>query len=559
MRHEDQQRILQAVHDHVVRSVLPPHGQRPLEEVLAHGVYAAQQDAGRRADRQASMWQRPRRARQTFWDDLQLRLGRAQPVEQQSLLSMVIHRYAHAVCGNFDERVYNLARQALPPLLGALLNASSPKRLVTNWLDLAPLDGAVILQGQTEHVRRLHEAGTVILAPTHASNLDSVILAFATIQMGLPPFVYGAARDLFDNPLLGYFLHNLGAYTVDRRNHDPLYKQVLKEYATLTLEYGYNNLFFPGGARSRSGAMERRLKLGLAGTAIAAYVRNLQRQAARPKLFVVPATLSYQLVLEAETLVDDFLREAGKSRYIITDDEFSRPTRVYDFITQLFALDSKIYVTLGTGLDPFGNQVDDNGESLDPRGRHIDCSRYVTDKGVPKSDAARDTEYTHDLADGLVAAYARDNVIQATHITARAIFTVLRKQQGQSDILRLIRVGGTFDEGLPLRAVYQATKIILKVLKELSEKASLRLAAPIVHSSAEDVVSDGLRHFAIYHRAPAALRRGDRIIARERSLLFFYQNRLEGYGLEREHELSPTLSGDHCRLWGAEPAELGVR
>ena len=42
-------------------------------------------------------------------------------------------------------------------------------------------------------------------------------------------------------------------------------------------------------------------------------------------MFIVPATLSFQLVLEAETLIDDFLKEVGKSRYIITDDEFASP------------------------------------------------------------------------------------------------------------------------------------------------------------------------------------------------------------------------------------------
>ena len=51
-------------------------------------------------------------------------------------------------------------------------------------------------------------------------------------------------------------MHNLGAYTVDRRKRDPLYKRVLKEYATMTLELGYDYLFFPGGSRSRSGAIE---------------------------------------------------------------------------------------------------------------------------------------------------------------------------------------------------------------------------------------------------------------------------------------------------------------
>ncbi len=562
MRREDQERILTAVHDHVVQEVSQLGTElgavrvgQPMDEVLAASVYHQRQ---RQKDRSSRTTGRTfaapgsfgfagdaRRNNQIFWDHIQQRLGRANSIEQRSLLSQVIYRYAYDVCGNFDERVYSLARQALPPLLAALLNASSPKRLLTRLPDLAPLENAVLLQGEREHVRRLHEIGTVILAPTHGSNLDSVILAFAILQMGLPPFIYGAARDLFDNPLIGFFLHNLGAYTVDRRNEDPLYKRVLKEYATLTLEYGYNNLFFPGGARSRSGALERHLKLGLAGTAIRAYVHNLQRQAPRPKLFVVPATLSYQLVLEAETLIDDFLQDVGKSRYIITDDEFSRPRRVYDFITQLFALDSKIYVTLGRGLDPFGNPVDDHGESMDPHGRRIDCSAYVRKDGAFACEPQRDAEYTHDLAHSMSATFSRDNVIQATHLTARAIFTLLRRQQPQADMLRLIRVGAPQDEGLPLRAVYSETRQLLQRVRTLCRQGLVRQSASVAGLGAEDLISEGLHHFNTYHRAPAAQRRGDRIVARDRGLLFFYQNRLEGYGLEDLHHLSPTLSPDH--------------
>ena len=98
--------------------------------------------------------------------------------------------------------------------------------------------------------------------------MDSLVLGYAIYRLGLPPVIYGAGLNLFSNPLVGFFMHNLGAYTVDRRKRDPLYKRVLKEYATMTLELGYDNLFFPGGTRSRSGAIERYLKLGLAGVGV---------------------------------------------------------------------------------------------------------------------------------------------------------------------------------------------------------------------------------------------------------------------------------------------------
>ena len=55
-----------------------------------------------------------------------------------------------------------------------------------------------------------------------------------------------------------------------------LYKEVLKTFSQVILERGMHSIFFPGGTRSRSGAVERKLKLGLAGT-----MRRVGFQAAR--------------------------------------------------------------------------------------------------------------------------------------------------------------------------------------------------------------------------------------------------------------------------------------
>ena len=108
-------------------------------------------------------------------------------------------------------------------------------------------------------------------------------------------------------------------------------------------------------------------------------MNNLRNGRASPNIYFVPVTLSFQLVLEAETLIDDFLKEV-KSRYIITDDEFSQASRIYDFMTQLMRLDSKVFATFSEPMDPFGNYVDENGESVDPRGQ-VDPSKYVLGRG----------------------------------------------------------------------------------------------------------------------------------------------------------------------------------
>ena len=70
--------------------------------------------------------------------------------------------------------------------------------------------------------------------------MDSVVFGFALERAGLPPATYGAGKNLFTNPVLSYFMHNLGAYRVDRRLKHVLYKDVLKAYSCVLIENGYH-------------------------------------------------------------------------------------------------------------------------------------------------------------------------------------------------------------------------------------------------------------------------------------------------------------------------------
>ena len=198
------------------------------------------------------------------------------------------------------------------------------------------------------------------------------MIGYALHLAGLPPCTYGAGLNLFANPLMSFFMSRLGAYTVDRRKRHRLYKDVLKAYSTELIGRGAHSLFYPGGTRSRSGCIEASVKRGLLGTGIAAWQEGLIQSEGARDILVVPVTLSCSLVLEAETLIEDALAVEGKSRYIISDDEFSRPTAVLKFVRQLMDLDASVVVGFGQPLDLFGNVVDDRGQSLDGQGRAFD-------------------------------------------------------------------------------------------------------------------------------------------------------------------------------------------
>lgn len=377
-----------------------------------------------------------------YYKGIRSRAVNATPEVQRELMQDLIGHFATEVSGHFDRRVYALATRFVPIATTALLNTLSPIKLIQGLPHgLDTFDDQLELQGETEAFKRLAQQGTIVLVANHSSHMDSIMLGWAIMRLGLPPFTYGAGMNLFSNPILGFFMHNLGAYKVDRRKKAELYKEVLKAYAGCTIELGYHNMFFPGGTRSRSGAVEDRLKMGLLGQGLNAYIHNLKAKKEQPDVFVVPCTISYQLVLEAETLIDDHLKEVGKSRYIITDDEFSKPVVVLDFVRKLFSLDSKIHLTVARPLDVFGNAVDDDGNSIDKRGRAIDRRRYVFRGGRPAFDEQRDKEYTVELAEAITDSFHRDTVIKSTNLVSSAVFGWLRDNNPDVDLYKLLRGG----------------------------------------------------------------------------------------------------------------------
>ena len=524
MRSEDRERIQVEVVSRVVeeytrkaRGASEGFLETAVNDTLYHELQRLE-----RADPSSS------KGEKVFYDKVRKRMQHASDRDLRALLEEVSRRFVGEVVGNFDDRVYGVVTKAIPASLWLLLNAMSPSRL-------ASLEGLrrgfaehLSLEGETEHVKGLLDRGTLVVVPTHSSNLDSILVGYAVYLMGLPPLTYGAGLNLFTNPLISFFMNNLGAYKVDRRKSSALYKTILKEYATVSLEMGYNNLFFPGGTRSRSGAVESEIKKGLLGTTVKAYVNNLIGDKPRPNLYICPCTISYGLVLEASTLIDDHLKRAGKSRYIIEDDEFSKPKMIYDFLTKLISLDSRIVLTFSQPMDVFGNPVDREGNSLDARGRKVDQRRYVTKNGEPVHDAQRDSQYTRELANEICGSYRRDNVVLPTNLVSWCIFNMLKKQNPSMNLYRLLHTGGEA-ASFPMTEVHQETDRVLAILKQRDDGP--RLAPELQRGDIQEIVSEALRSFGIYHARPAATRRGDRVFHEDRNLLLYYSNRLEGYEL----------------------------
>lgn len=466
------------------------------------------------------------------WQKLARTLARMGDGERRDKLAQVVEQISWDVAGNFDERVYNVSTKLLPPIVTYLLSprtlvrlAGDPRKLVS----LEALDDKVRVEGPIAELRELSRRGTAVYVPTHLSNMDSIVFGYALERAGLPPATYGAGKNLFTNPVLSYFMRNLGAYRVDRRVRHNLYKDVLKTYSSVLLERGYHSLFFPGGTRSRSGGIERRLKLGLMGTAIEAYARTILAGRER-RIYFVPATINYLITLEAETLIADFLAEAGKGRYIIEDDESSRIGRVAAFIRKLLDMQGSVVIRFGQPIDPFGNRVDEAGRSYDKRGREVDPASYVRDtQGNVTMDAVRDAQYTRELSDEICKAYLTNTVVMSTHVVAAACFERLKHATHVADLFMVLRQR---DVVVVPRDDLAADVVRLRDrLVELEKRGKIMLTDFMRRASGGDIVERALSAFAGYHAHPVLTPRSDGIAIVDPNLLFYYQNRLAAHGM----------------------------
>jgi len=528
--------------EEVVRRIMERHGDadEELEHVLNDVAYHEVRRLEKQGDHEAGR-------NVDFWRGLVRRLGRMSPEGKHEMLRSIAESMARDVAGNFDPRIYRLAVKLVPSVLTAVMQ---PASLLRKMLDTVPnrLDDLIVTEGPLEKLKRLSRIGTIILVPTHSSNLDSLAIGWGLHRDGMPPMLYGAGKNLFSNPIISFFMHNLGAYRVDRRIKARLYKQVLKAYSCIMLERGYHSLFFPGGTRSRSGAVESKIKLGLAGTGVEAFSRNRARGVERP-MFFVPATMNHALVLEAETLVEDWLTEKGRERYIIEDDEFSRIERWVAYLNRLKGLDCAVILRFGEAMDPFCNPVDDEGRSVAPSGKIIDPGTYVSRGGSSVVDHARDAAYTHELGMAIASSFLQETVIMAAQLVAHVLFRRLVQATPGVDLFGRLRYRGAV--AVPhvdlVREIGQARDS----LTDLELAGKVHASSTVRQGSPERLLDYVLTAWNGYHSRDVARIESDAVIVEDPSLLLYYQNRLQPFAQE--------LADDGSRAAAREISTMELR
>ncbi len=489
----------------------------------------------------ANPWRVDPKDDKLFWKSIQERLADSSglPPEEakaieEGLLSEIIHRYAEEISGNFKKNSYRFARSFITFGFARLLNATRVKGLTSLFSRQLDLDDKIHIVGETEHIRELAKRGTVVMVPTHFSNLDSILIGWVIQFLGLPAFIYGAGLNLFNLKIFAYFMNSLGAYKVDRRKKNAVYLETLKTYSSQALRRGCHSLFFPGGTRARDGRIEKALKLGLLGTTVEAQRIMYQQESADTparKIFIVPVVINYHFTLEAPSLINDYLKRTGQERYYKESDEFTTSYKIATFLFKFFTKGSNISVSIGRGMDILGNYVDKEGHSIDSNGQMIHTRDYFISQGQITVDPQREQEYVRILAKRIVEEFHKYNRVFASHLAAYTAFKMMERKNPKLDLYNLLRLP---DEDLVLdyTEFKKAWKKLRKRVFKLEKKGKVSVGGHM-RWKADEAIKLGLENVGMYHAKRPLIKKDDKVIIQNMNTLYYYHNRMEGYGLEK--------------------------
>ena len=473
-----------------------------------------------------------------FWAGVRMQIASIRERQDEDitdlveLLRKVVHRYANEIAGNFNPSSYRFARSIIKFWFARLLNGARVRKFGAFFRNKYTLRDKIHIVGKVKQLRQLASKGTVIIVPTHSSNIDSILIGWVIHSLGLPAFIYGAGLNLFNIKIFAYFMNSLGAYKVDRRKKNVHYLETLKMYSNLAIQKGAHSLFFPGGTRSRSGLIEKSLKLGLLSTAVEAQRHIYQHELENPrKIFVVPVTLNYHFVLEAPDLIEEYLQSKGQDRYFPEKEKYGS-MELLKFVYKFATKGSSISVSIGKGLDVLGNYVDNEGNSVDHHGKPVNARDYFVSNGAITEDAQREGEYTRILAAKIVSEYHKIHRVFGSHLAAFVAFVLFQRMHPSLDLFGLLRLPEEELE-IPYETFRETFKKVRKEIYQLKEKNKINYASHL-KGELDEVIKRGIENVGIFHlKRPLLRNKAGNIVTQDLNVLYYYHNRLVGYDLER--------------------------
>ena len=438
--------------------------------------------------------------------------------KEKEILEKIVTRYANEISSNFKSTHYKFARRLIVTFFARLLNTARLRNPFGN-LDL---DSKINILGKKNQLRELAKIGTIVMVPTHFSHLDSALIGWAISYLGLPPFMYGAGMVLFNMSIFSYFMDSLGAYKVDRRKKHLIYLETLKTYSRESLVKGCHSLFYPGGTRSRSGSINENLKLGLLSSAFEAQKIIDKKKSSSKKIFIVPITFNYQFVLEAPALINQYLVSKGQEKFYLDNLGYSNSYKIFKFLIKFFTKGSNISLSIGNPLDVYGNYVNKHGDSIDSNNKKI-ISKISINKDIKDS--------LKDLSSKIYNEFHKGTQVFPSNIIAFTLFETICKKFKKLDFFTILRLSQE-DLFIDIKKFKKSYIMMINEILILNSKNKIKIFNDL-KNDIDIQIESGLENLGMYHAEKPVFIKNDKIHVRNMKLLYYYRNRLKGFGFRK--------------------------
>ena len=190
-------------------------------------------------------------------------------------------------------------------------------------------------------------------------------------------------------------------------------------------------------------------------------------------------------------------------------------------------------ISFGQPMDLFGNDVTPDGKSIDKHGNEVDIMRYFVANAIITNDPQRDAEYTRLLGEEIVKRYKKENMVYPSHLVAFTAFEIIKKRYKKLDIYSLLRLPED-DQQIAHDEFFVVYERLMAVLKTMRDEGKIRLDDDFDRMDTKTMIAEGIRNSGIYHtKRPIKLTEDGSIATDDFNLLYYYHNRLEGYGLSK--------------------------
>jgi glycerol-3-phosphate O-acyltransferase len=153
--------------------------------------------------------------------------------------------------------------------------------------------------------------------------------------------------------------------------------------------------------------------------------------------------------------------------------------------------------------------------------------------GLLRKDDQREMIYTQMLGEKLVQAFHANNVVYASHVVPFVAFELLKKKLNNPDIFTILRTAEE-DREIPFDDFKMNMKFVMDELYRLNNQGKLKLAPHLTTKELDEIIELGINNVNIYHiNLPIMRTKEGNITSEDLKLLYFYHNRMEGYGLHK--------------------------